>query len=119
MDAIYKYGPFVHGLNRGGLKGIISESQLRGATASNHLANDRYAVRAYAGTFEEQKRNKRWSGRDKTFIEFMTMVPPRAGLPPGYAEWSDHLLMNNHLKIRILRVLNGEGEAIAAEQIAM
>jgi hypothetical protein len=106
------YGPYVHGLNKGGLNEIMTSSKLRGTLPSNHVASDRPAVRAYVGSFELQRKNKNWSGRDKTFIEFTTRLPPRAGLPPGYAEWSDEQLIEGHLPIRILRVVNGEGEPV-------
>ena len=108
------YGPFVHTLNRGGLKEIVTAGKLRGAEAGNYLSNDRKAVRAYVGTFEHQKRNKNWSGRTSTHIEFLTFLPPRSGLPPGYAEWSEELLVGGYLPIKILRVLNGEGETVDA-----
>jgi hypothetical protein len=114
MDTARTYGPFVHTLNRGGLKEIVTTGKLRGAEASNHLTNDVKAVRAYVGTFEFQKKNKNWSGRLKTHIEFLTFTPPRDGLPPGYAEWSGEQLINDHLPIKVLRVLNSEGEPVAA-----
>jgi hypothetical protein len=110
-------GPFVHTLNKGGLKEIVTSGKLRGAPAANHMANDRKAVRAYVGSFEEQKKNKNWSGRISVHIEFMTSVPPRPQLPPGYAEWTEDQLSEGFLPIRILRVLNGEGEAVVTPAI--
>jgi hypothetical protein len=106
------YGPFVHGLNKGGLDAILVTSKLKGTGASNHMASDLIAVRAYVGDFEYQRRNKNWHGREKIFIEFMTRVPPRTGLPPGYAEWSDAELVDGFLPVHVLRVLNGEGESL-------
>jgi hypothetical protein len=106
------YGPFVHTLNKGGLKEIVTTEKLRGTQASNHLANDSKAVRAYVGTFEHQKKNKNWSGRLSTHIEFLSFVPPRSGLPPGYAEWTDESLVEGYLAISIQRVVNGEGEDV-------
>lgn len=106
------YGPFVHTLNKGGLKQICISSSLKGTAASNHLANDRLAVRAYIGSFELQKKNKNWSGRQSTHIEFLSFTPPRPNLPPGYAEWDESQLQEGYLPIQILRVVNGEGEAI-------
>jgi len=94
------------------LKEITLIQKLRGATASNHMSNDNSAVRAYVGTFEQQKANKLWHGRDKTFIEFYTRKPHRSGLTPGYAEWCDEQLSDNHLTIKIKKVVNGEGEVI-------
>lgn len=111
-DKSYKHGPFVHSLNKGGLQQIVMSGKLRGASAGNHMANDRLAVRAYKGSFEQNKKNKRWHGRDKTYIEFMTKLPPRPNLPPGYAEWEGQQLLDNHLPIKILRVVNGEGEDV-------
>mgnify|MGYP000849042494 CR=1 FL=1 len=105
------YGPFVHTLNKGGLNAIRTGSKLRGTNASNHMANDSIAVRAYIGTFEHQKKNKNWHGRESVHIEFTTEIPPRSGLPPGYAEWTDGLI-EGHLPIKITRVLNGEGESV-------
>ncbi|MCB1887832.1 MAG: hypothetical protein KDH20_09520 [Rhodocyclaceae bacterium] len=107
-----KYGPFVHKLNKGGLHAIVTTGKLRGAEGSNYFSNDRAAVRAYVGTFEYQKKNKNWSGRTSIFIEFMTTVPLRSGLGPGHAEWSGDELIEGYLPIQILRVLNGEGEAV-------
>jgi hypothetical protein len=112
MDVNRTYGPFLHTLNKGGLKEIVTTGKLRGTEASNHLANDNKAVRAYVGTFEHQKKNKNWSGRLSTHIEFLSFVAPRSGLPPGYAEWNDALLTEGHLSIKILRIVNGEGEPI-------
>lgn len=112
MDANYIHGPYVHGLNKGGLKQIISQSKLLGTSASNHMANDHPAVRAYEGTFEFHKKNKNWHGRDRVIIEFMTRQPSRGGMPPGAAEWTAGQLNNNYLDIKILRVLNGEGEQV-------
>ncbi len=108
------YGPFVHTLNKGGLREIVTTGKLRGTTASNHLANDSKAVRAYVGTFKHQKRNKNWSGRTSVHIEFLSYAPPRPNLPPGYAEWSDDQLIQGHLPISIVRVVNGEGESLMA-----
>jgi hypothetical protein len=108
------YGPYVHTLNRGGLREILTTGKLRGSEASNYMANDRKAVRAYVGTFEYQKKNKNWSGRQSVHIEFLSFVPPRSGLAPGYAEWDGDLLTEGHLPIKILRVLNGEGEPVTA-----
>ncbi len=107
------YGPFVHGLNKGGLKEIVTTGKLRGAVAGNHMANDRPAVRAYTGPFERRRKIMNWSGRDRVYIEFTTEVPLRDGLAPGQAEWSDDQLIDNHLPITITRVLNGEGEPVA------
>jgi hypothetical protein len=107
------FGPFVHGLNKGGLTEIVRTSRLRGVAASNHMANDRPAVRAYVGSFDHQRRVKRWSGADKTFIEFYTHVPPRPQLPPGYAEWTEEGLTDGHLLIRISRILDGDGTLIS------
>jgi hypothetical protein len=106
------YGPYVHTLNKGGLNEIVTTSKLRGTEASNYMANDRRAVRAYVGTFEYQKKNKNWSGRKSIHIEFLTFVPPRSGLPPGAAEWGEELLIEGYLPIQILRVVNGEGENV-------
>jgi hypothetical protein len=107
------YGPFVHTLNKGGLKEIVTTAKLRGTQASNHLANDAKAVRAYIGTFEHQKKNKNWAGRLSIHIEFLTCLPPRSGLPPGYAEWTEESLIEGYLAISIQRVVNGEGESVA------
>ena len=106
-------GPFVHGLNKGGLSEIVRTSSLRGVAASNHMANDRPAVRAHIGTFEFQRQNKRWSGADKTFIEFYTDVGHRPNCPPGYAEWIDDALENGYLRIRISRIVDGDGKVIS------
>lgn len=114
MTQARTYGPYVHTLNKGGLKEIVTTGRLRGTEASNNLANDRRAVRAYVGTFEQQKKNKNWSGRQSVHIEFVTSVPPRSGLSPGYAEWDDSLLVAGYLPIEILRVVNGEGEKVSA-----
>lgn len=113
MDETRTYGPFVHTINKGGLKEIVTSGKLRGAAASNNMANDSRAVRAYVGSFEHQKQNKRWSGRVSIHIEFLSFSPPRPNLPPGYAEWVDDQLIENHLAIKILRVVNGEGELVA------
>ena len=112
MDPIYRYGPYVHGLNKGGLREIILSSKLRGAAASNHMAHDRIAVRAYEGAFEYHQQNKRWSGRDKIYIEFFTMLPPRTGTPPREAEWTGPQLINDHLDVKISRVVYGSGEQV-------
>jgi hypothetical protein len=77
------------------------------------MASDRVAVRAHSGPFEFLKKKLNWSGRDRTFIEFVTSVAPRGDLPPGYAEWSENELTNGHLAIQIMRVVNGDGEAVA------
>jgi hypothetical protein len=113
MTSERTYGPFVHGLNKGGLKEIITSSKLRGANAENYMANDHPAVRAYPGTFEYQKKNKNWSGRKNIFIEFLTYIPLRSGLGPGQAEWRDGELVEGYLRIKILRVVNGEGEPVS------
>ena len=106
------FGPFVHTLNKGGLNEIRTSGKLRGTAASNHLANDSLAVRAYTGSFEHQKKNKNWHGRASVHIEFTTAFVPRPGLPPGYAEWASDELIDGYLPITITRVVNGEGEAI-------
>ena len=106
------FGPFVHGLNKGGLFEIARTGGLRGAPASNNMASDSLAVRAYVGDFAYQKRNKNWSGADKSFIEFVTRVPPRSGLPPGYAEWAEEQLTDGFLTIQVLRVIDGNGNSI-------
>ena len=102
------YGPYIHTLNKGGLAEIRATSRLRATAASNNMASDRIAVRAYVGTFEYQQRNKRWSGKQTIHIEFLTSVPPRSGLPPGSAEWTDGLV-GGYLPIIITRVLHGDG----------
>jgi hypothetical protein len=112
------YGPFVHGLNKGGLTSIVRNSSLLGTAASNNLANDRVAVRAHVGTFEEQRRKKRWSGSQHTFIEFRTFIPPRPGLPPGFAEWSEEQLVGGYLRIQISRILTGDGQLVPQNQYA-
>jgi hypothetical protein len=76
MSNVKTYGPFVHTLNRGGLREILVTSKLRGSVASNHLANDSAAVRAYVGSFEYQQRNKNWHGHQSTHIEFLSFIPP-------------------------------------------
>src|SRR5882672_7592460 len=96
-------GPFVHGLNKGGLFEIARTRQLRGTEASNNMASDRLAVRAYVGSFEHQKRIKNWSDPSKTLIEFVTQIAPRTGLPPGYAEWGEDQLVHGYLPITITR----------------
>lgn len=111
-DSERTYGPFVHTLNKGGLKQIVVGQKLRGVVASNHMANDSAAVRAYVGTFEYQKKNKNWHGRVSVHLEFLTMIAPRNGLPPGYAEWSENELQDGYLPVEIIRVLNGEGEVV-------
>lgn len=108
-----EHGPFVHTLNKGGLQQIVASGMLRGTAPANHLASDRLAVRAYTGSFEHQKKNKNWSGRLSVHVEFMTPVPPDTDLPPGWAIWSDDRLLDGHLPIRILRVLNGDGEPVS------
>jgi hypothetical protein len=105
-------GPYVHGLNKGGLSEIRSTQRLRATRPANTVASDRPAVRARPGTFEHVKKVMHWSGRDRTFIEFMTRVPPRPQLPPMFAEWDDDQLIDGHLPIFILRVVNGEGEPV-------
>ena len=114
MAGSRKYGPFVHGLNKGGLGEIIASGKLRGTLGANHYANDRPTVRAYAGTFEYQKKNKNWSGRSSIFIEFTTPVPLRSGLGAGAAEWSGGDLIDGYLPISITRVVNGDGERVWA-----
>lgn len=106
------FGPFVHGLNKGGLSEIVRTSSLRGVGASNHMANDTPAVRAYVGSFEHQRQNKRWSGANKTFIEFSADLRPRPNLPSGYAEWTGDALANGHLRIHISRIVDGDGKEI-------
>ena len=106
------YGPYVHTLNKGGLKQIALAQKLRGATASNHMANDHAAVRAYVGTFEHQRKNKNWSSRESIHLEFMTTIAPRSDLPPGYAEWGEAELQQGYLPIQLTRVLNGAGELV-------
>ena len=105
------YGPFVHKLNKGGLAEICLTSKLRGTAAGNNMANDRPAVRAYVGTFEHQQKNKNWSGKDSIYIEFLTSTPPRSGLAPGFAEWTEDGLVDGGLPIKIIRVLHGDGSA--------
>jgi hypothetical protein len=104
------YGPYVHTLNKGGLVEIRITSRLRGSTASNNMANDSIAVRAYVGTFEHQQKNKNWSGKVSVHIEFLTSIPPRAGLNPGFAEWTDGLIAG-YLPIQITRIVHGDGSA--------
>ena len=106
------YGPYVHGLNKGGLREIRATQKLRATCPANYMASDRPAVRAYVGTFEFLKKRMNWSGRDHTFIEFMTKIPSRSDLPPMHAEWTENQLVDGHLAIQILRVVNGEGEAV-------
>jgi hypothetical protein len=113
------HGPYVHGLNKGGLSEIWRSQKLRATSAGNHMANDRLAVRAYVGTFEHQKRNKNWSGADKTFVEFLTFTAPRSGLPPGYAEWTEGQLDGGYLRVKILRVLDGNGITIFPAQFPL
>ncbi len=112
MVAEKLYGPFVHGLNNGGLKEIVITGKLRGAVGGNNMANDRSAVRAYTGPFETRRKIVNWKGRDRTYIEFMTNSPSCTGLVPGSAEWDGDQLIENHLPIRITLVLNGEGEPV-------
>jgi hypothetical protein len=55
------------------------------------------------------------SPTDKSFIELTTtQFHSRTGLPPGYAEWSEDQLIEGHLPIQILRIVNGEGEPVAS-----
>ncbi|MEO6276749.1 hypothetical protein [Roseateles sp.] len=117
MQTDMTFGPFVHTLNKGGLKEIVITGKLRGAAASNHLANDHKAVRAYVGTFEHQKKNKNWHGRVSIHIEFLSFVAPCGALPPGYAEWGEELLTEGHLPIKLLRVVNGEGESVLPARV--
>lgn len=112
MVAEKLYGPFIQGLNKGGLKEIVTMGKLRGAAGGNNMANDRCAVRGYTGPFEIRRKIMNWNGRDRTYIEFMTNSLSRTGLVPGCAEWDGDQLIENHLPIRITRVLNGEGEAV-------
>jgi hypothetical protein len=107
-------GPFVHCLNKGGLEDIVRTRKLRGTVASNSMANDRPAVRAYTGTFEHQKRNKNWNGPQMTVIEFYTSTPPRPNLSPGYAEWTEEGLVDGHLSIQISKIVDGNGAIIPA-----
>jgi hypothetical protein len=112
MTEVRMYGPYVHQLNKGGLREIIIGGKLRGSVAGNHMANEDAAVRAYAGTFEYQQKNKNWGDRSRTYIEFMTFTPVRAGLGAGAAEWRGVQLTEGYLPIKILRVLNGAGESV-------
>lgn len=109
-----EYGPFVHTLNKGGLRLIITSGKLKGTQPANHLASDRLAVRAYAGSFEHQRKNKNWKGKTSIHIEFMTPIPVDADLPPGWAMWSEDRLIEGYLPIRILRVVNGDGDVITS-----
>lgn len=112
MTTAIHFGPFVHILNKGGLHSIVQSASFRGTVASNNMANDDPAVRAYVGSFEHQQRNKNWSSASMTVIEFLTFTPPRPGCSPGYAEWRGEQLIDGHLAVRILRVLNGRGEPV-------
>jgi hypothetical protein len=109
-----EHGPFVHTLNKGGLREIVTSQKLRGTIPGNYLASDRLAVRAYKGSFEHQKKNKNWSGKVSVHIEFMSRIAPDTGQSPGWAVWSEDSLIQGHLPIRILRVVNGDGEVIDA-----
>jgi hypothetical protein len=103
------YGPYVHKLNKGGLHEILTTQKFRATPARG---SDIPGVRAHVGSFEKVKKKMNWSGRQDTYIEFTTEIPPCSGLPPWLAEWRENELLVGQLPIRVLGVVNGEGEPV-------
>lgn len=103
-----KYGPYVHQLNKGGLKEIVTSGKLRGTEASNNSGGIGLAVRASVGSVDYQLRNLGWKrDPEKVLIEFYADVePPRH---PAFAIWSEDQLSDGHLPIKISRVARGDG----------
>ena len=101
-----KHGPFVHGLNKGGLEEIRKTSSL---ISTQGREGRGVAVRALFGSFEYQRKNKRWDDPQRIYIEFYTDQPPYKG-DPIIAQW--HLPEGAFLKIYISGVFNGAGDIV-------
>jgi hypothetical protein len=101
-----EYGPFVHGLNKGGLEDIRGNQRLLSSPARG-IAGGANAVRAYYGSFEKRQKNKNWHNPSKVYIEFMTFLPPYQH-DPIMARW----FMNEgeYLPIRITGIFYGSGK---------
>lgn len=102
------FGPFVHGLNKGGLNEIRTHRQLRASDAAG-IAGGASAVRAHVGLFAYLQRRNRWfANPEKVFIEFTTSVAPEAH--PAIAVW--YMPAGAYLRIAIRATYNGAGQVL-------
>lgn len=111
----FVHGPFVHGLNKGGLLSIIRQSALRSTTS--RYGGD--AVRAHSGSFAHLREFRRWGeGQDlnQIYIEFMTHTPPASGSRPGLPEW--HLESGSLLPIKITGLFRGTGVRVDPKNLS-
>ena len=104
------YGPFVHGLNKGGLAEIVRTSRLI-STEGRHGGHE---IRARVGDFKSLQTKLRWAEggtyQDRIFIQFDTDIAPRTGEAPGSASWP--MPAGNYLHIRIVGIFTGSGRQI-------
>ena len=103
------FGPFVHGLNKGGLTDILAHQRLR-ATVARAVAGGGSAVRGIRGTWDDVAQRRGWLIKpdpSQLYIEFETYESPDADGHPVEARWS--IPEGTYLSIKVLRVRNGAG----------
>ncbi len=105
------HGPFVHGINKGGLNDIIRFQRLV-STEARGIAGGGTGVRAYEGDFQTlfRRMNSGNSPSGKQFVEFHTFHPPRSRTPPGLANWP--LAEGEYLNVRISGVFEDNGRKV-------
>lgn len=107
-SSVGKYGPYVHQLNKGGLKEIITSGKLKGTEASNNTGGLGLATRASKGSVEHQLRNPGWVRYpERIWIEFYTDIEPDQH--PAWAIWHEDKMTDGHLPIKISRIVRGDG----------
>jgi hypothetical protein len=106
------FGPFVHGLNKGGLTDILGHQRLL-STEARGVAGGAAAVRAIKGLWEDLAKRNNWLHRpdpNQIYIEFMTYDSPRNDGHPAEARWD--VPEGQYLPIKVLRVIDGTGKVV-------
>jgi RHS repeat-associated protein len=102
------HGPYIHGINKGGLDAIIREQQMI-ATDARGVAGGVPAVRAYTHSLDGLG-----AYPSTDFLEFTTAAPP-SGVNPGQSSvwWS--MEEGARLDIRITRIAHPDGSVTILE----
>jgi hypothetical protein len=96
-----RFGPYTHGLNKGGLSNIVAEQQLV-ATEARGVAGGESAVRAYTSSLD-----KLAPYPSTDFIEFYTQHAPTPN--PGQRSVSWPMDPGSRLDITVTRIAHPDG----------
>jgi hypothetical protein len=98
-DAIH--GPFIHGINKGGLSDIVRDNQLISTTARD-VAGAEDAVRAYTYSLDKL------TAAETDFVEFFTRQAPTAP-NPGQSSVSWSMPAGSRLDVLVTRIAHPNG----------